>query len=84
MRQSVTCYRCAAKLSSDAVLLGAAAGTIGLFVYLQFDQMLVGALAILFWALTVLSMIHFYPPMRESVDNMVEVFMSICLGYVYE
>jgi O-antigen ligase len=66
VRQLVMCYRCAAQFPSNAVLLGAATGTIGLFVRLQFDQMFVGTLAILFWVLTALAVLHFHPQTQES------------------
>lgn len=68
VRQLVVCYRCAAQFPSNAVLLGAATGTVGLFVRLQFDQMFVGTLAILFWVLTALAVLHFHPQTREYTE----------------
>lgn len=65
VRQLVMYYRCAAQFPSNAILLGAATGTIGLFARLQFDQMFVGALAILFWVLIALAVLHFHPQPRE-------------------
>ena len=45
-------YRLAEDAQARAVLLGVGVGVIGLAVRLQFDQMLVGTLAIQFWVLT--------------------------------
>lgn len=54
----VKSYMDATQFPSIAVLLGAATGVIGLLVRVQFDQMLVGTLAILFWVLIALAMVH--------------------------
>ncbi|BCA54201.1 membrane protein of unknown function [Nitrospira sp. KM1] len=62
--------RSATDLLSQIVLVGGLVGMIGLFVRLQFDQMFVGSLAILFWVLFALTVMY-YPvrqcgPMRSA------------------
>ncbi|MEQ1846978.1 MAG: O-antigen ligase family protein, partial [Nitrospira sp.] len=69
VRQLVMCYRCASEFPSNAVLLGVATGTIGLFVRLQFDQMFVGTLAILFWVLSALAVLHCRSHSQESTGQ---------------
>lgn len=52
-------YREARDWMSKMVLAGSTGSMIGLFVRLQFDQMLVGSLAILFWVLLAMAIVHF-------------------------
>jgi len=60
-------YRDATQFPSTAVLLGSLTGVVGLLVRLQFDQMLVGTLAILFWVLIALAMVHSPTKTQDSV-----------------
>lgn len=50
---------------SKIVLSGAVGSMVGLFVRLQFDQMFVGSLAILFWVLLATAVLH-YPSYRRT------------------
>lgn len=58
IKELVKSYMSATQFPATAVLLGAATGVIGLLVRIQFDQMLVGTLATLFWVLIGLAMMH--------------------------
>lgn len=58
LKELVRHYQRSTRFPSNAVLLGAATGVIGLLVRLQFDQMFVGTLAILFWVLIASAVVH--------------------------
>jgi len=57
VRTTTKAYRTATDRLSRLVLAGTVGSMIGLFVRLQFDQMLVGALAVLFWVLVGMSIL---------------------------
>jgi O-antigen ligase len=50
IKELVTSYMSTTQFPATAVLLGAAIGVVGVLVRVQFDQMLVGTLAVLHWA----------------------------------
>ncbi len=52
-------YR-AEDVTARAILLGTAVGVVGLVVRLMFDQMLVGTLAVQFWVVLAVAMLHFH------------------------
>jgi hypothetical protein len=54
-------FRLATNAQDRAFLLGAGIGFIGLGVRLQFDQMMVGTLAVQFWVLIALAMVSCAP-----------------------
>jgi len=56
---------------SKMVLAGSTGSMIGLFVRLQFDQMLVGSLAIMFWVLLAMAVAH-YPSLQSRTTATVE------------
>jgi O-antigen ligase len=58
IKELVTSYMSTTQFPATAVLLGAAIGVVGVLVRVQFDQMLVGTLAVLFWVLIGLAMVH--------------------------
>ena len=60
-------YMRATQFPSTAVLLGSVTGVIGLLVRLQFDQMLVGTLSIMFWVLIALAMVHSFGKTQDPV-----------------
>ena len=53
---------------SKAILAGSAVSVIGLFIRLQFDQMLVGSLAVLFWVLLAMAILS-YPSYNLAVKG---------------
>jgi hypothetical protein len=61
-------YRQAHDWLSKAVLAGSAVSVIGLFIRLQFDQMLVGSLAVLFWVLLAMAILS-YPSYNQAVKG---------------
>lgn len=61
VRTTTKAYRTARDGLSRLVLAGTVGSMIGLFVRLQFDQMLVGALAVLFWVLVGMSILALPP-----------------------
>jgi putative inorganic carbon (hco3(-)) transporter len=61
-------YRQAHDWLSKAVLAGSAVSVIGLFIRLQFDQMLVGSLAVLFWVLLAMAVLS-YPSYNRAVKG---------------
>ncbi|SLM50294.1 membrane protein of unknown function [Nitrospira japonica] len=67
VRTTAQAYRAAADGLSRSVLAGTVGSMGGLFVRLQFDQMLVGALAVLFWVLVGMSVL--WLPSPESQGN---------------
>lgn len=62
IRTTATAYRRATGGLSRLVLAGTVGSMSGLFVRLQFDQMLVGALAVLFWILVGMSVLWLPSP----------------------
>lgn len=58
LKELIQEYGRAPGFPSNGILLGVATGTVGLLVRLQFDQMLVGTLAILFWVLVGLAVLN--------------------------
>jgi O-antigen ligase len=58
-------YRHAHDWLSKAVLVGSVVSVIGLIVRLQFDQMLVGSLALLFWVLLAMAVLS-YPSYNQG------------------
>jgi len=71
IRTTLQEYREARDWMSKMVLAGAAGSLVGLFVRLQFDQMLVGSLAILFWVLLAMAVAH-YPSLQSRTNETVE------------
>jgi O-antigen ligase len=61
VRTTAKAYRAATDGWSRLVLAGTVGSMVGLFVRLQFDQMLVGALAVLFWVLVGMSILALPP-----------------------
>lgn len=57
VREVIAGFRQATDALARAVLLGTSVGVIGLAVRLQFDQMLVGTLAIQFWVLVAMALV---------------------------
>jgi hypothetical protein len=53
---------------SKAVLVGSVVSVVGLFLRLQFDQMLVGSLAVLFWVLLAMAVLS-YPSYNRVADE---------------
>jgi O-antigen ligase len=64
IRTTIQEFRKTVDWMSRMVLAGTTGSLIGLFFRLQFDQMLVGSLAILFWALLAMGILH-YPSLKE-------------------
>lgn len=62
-------YRRAQDWLSKAVLLGALSSVVGLMLRLQFDQMLVGSLAIFFWVLLALAVLSYPSYNRLAVET---------------
>jgi O-antigen ligase len=58
----------AADWMSRAVLVGAVGSVVGLLLRLQFDQMLVGSLAVLFWVLVAMAVLS-YPSYNEAAGE---------------
>ncbi len=61
-------YRHAHDWLSSAVLLGTVGSIVGLMLRLQFDQMLVGSLAVFFWVLLALAVLS-YPSCNRKVEG---------------
>jgi O-antigen ligase len=61
-------YRQAHDWLSKAVLVGSVVSVVGLIVRLQFDQMLVGSLAVLFWVLLAMAVLS-YPSYNRLTDE---------------
>jgi O-antigen ligase len=61
-------YRQAHDWLSKAVLVGAVVSVVGLILRLQFDQMLVGSLAVLFWVLLAIAVLS-YPSYNEAAEE---------------
>lgn len=59
-------YRSAHEWMSKAILLGTVASIVGLMLRLQFDQMLIGSLAVFFWVLLALGVLS-YPSYNRVV-----------------
>ena len=68
MRTTAAAYRHAQEWRSKAVLLGTLGSVVGLMLRLQFDQMLVGTLAIFFWVLLALAVLS-YPSCDERAKD---------------
>ena len=62
-------YRRAQDWLSKAVLLGALGSVVGLMLRLQFDQMLVGSLAVFFWVLLALAVLSYPSCNRVAVET---------------
>ena len=64
-------YRLAHDWLSKAVLVGSVVSVIGLILRLQFDQMLVGSLAVLFWVLLAMAVLSYpsYNRVATQVDR---------------
>ncbi len=63
IRRTIQESRQAADCISRAVLVGAVGSMVGLILRLQFDQMLVGSLALLFWVFVAIAVLH-YPSLN--------------------
>jgi O-antigen ligase len=61
-------YRQAHDWLSKAVLVGSVVSVIGLILRLQFDQMLVGSLAVLFWVLLAMAVLS-YPSYNRAAEE---------------
>jgi O-antigen ligase len=61
-------YRQAHDWLSKAVLVGAIVSVVGLMLRLQFDQMLVGSLAVLFWVLLAMAILS-YPSYNRTAQK---------------
>jgi len=65
-------YRKAHDWLSKAVLVGSVVSVIGLILRLQFDQMLVGSLALLFWVLLAMAVLSYPSYNRAAEENLVQ------------
>ncbi len=61
-------YRQADDWLSKAVLAGSVVSVVGLILRLQFDQMLVGSLAVLFWVLLAMAVLS-YPSYNRAAEE---------------
>lgn len=61
-------YRQAHDWLSKAVLVGSVVSVVGLMLRLQFDQMLVGSLAVLFWVLLAMAVLS-YPSYNRAAEE---------------
>jgi O-antigen ligase len=61
-------YRQAHDWLSKAVLVGSVVSVVGLILRLQFDQMLVGSLAVLFWVLLAMAVLS-YPSYNRAAEE---------------
>jgi O-antigen ligase len=61
-------YRQAHDWLSKAVLVGSIVSVVGLMLRLQFDQMLVGSLAVLFWVLLAMAVLS-YPSYNRAAEE---------------
>ena len=61
-------YRQAHDWLSKAVLVGSVVSVVGLILRLQFDQMLVGSLAVLFWVLLAMAILS-YPSYNRATEE---------------
>ena len=68
MRKTAEGYRYAQEWLHKGILLGTVGSVAGLMLRLQFDQMLVGSLAIFFWVLLALAVLS-YPPYDERTTD---------------
>ena len=68
MRKTAEGYRYAQEWLPKGILLGTVGSVAGLMLRLQFDQMLVGSLAIFFWVLLALAVLS-YPPYGERTKD---------------
>ena len=71
-------YRQAHDWLSKAVLVGSVVSVVGLFLRLQFDQMLVGSLAVLFWVLLAMAVLSY--PSYNRVAEEIQVRRSGAMG----
>ncbi|GBL40170.1 hypothetical protein EMGBD2_14280 [Nitrospirota bacterium] len=69
MRTTAAAYRHAQEWRSKAVLLGTLGSVVGLMLRLQFDQMLVGSLAVFFWVLLALAVLSYPSCNRVAVET---------------
>jgi putative inorganic carbon (HCO3(-)) transporter len=71
-------YRRAHDWLSKAILVGSVVSVVGLIVRLQFDQMLVGSLALLFWVLLAMAVLS-YPSYNRAAEE-IQVQRSGAMG----
>lgn len=69
VRRLIREFRFADDPTDRAILLGTAVGAIGLGVRLMFDQMFVGTLAVQFWALVAVAVLHFSSQQQREVER---------------
>jgi O-antigen ligase len=72
-------FRLATNVQDRAFLLGAGIGFVGLGVRLQFDQMMVGTLAVQFWILIALAMAA-CGARTENIPSFMTAFLRQCKG----
>lgn len=72
VRRTAIEYRQAHDWHSKAVLVGSIVSVIGLMLRLQFDQMLVGSLAVLFWVLLAMAVLSYPSYNRAAEDILVQ------------
>jgi len=68
VRRTAEEYRHAHDWLSKAVLVGSVVSVVGLTLRLQFDQMLIGSLAVLFWVLLAMAVLS-YPSYNRVADE---------------
>jgi len=68
VRRTAEEYRQAHDWLSKAVLVGSVVSVVGLILRLQFDQMLVGSLAVLFWVLLAMAVLS-YPSYNRAPEE---------------
>ena len=68
VRRTVEEYRQAQDWLSKTVLVGSVVSVVGLILRLQFDQMLVGSLAVLFWVLLGMAVLS-YPSYNRAAED---------------
>ncbi len=68
MRKTAAAYRYTEEWLSKTILLGTVGSVVGLMLRLQFDQMLVGSLAVFFWVLLALAVLS-YPLYSQSAEG---------------
>ena len=66
--RTATEYRQAHDWLSKAVLVGSVVSVVGMILRLQFDQMLVGSLAVLFWVLLAMAVLS-YPSYNRVAEE---------------
>jgi len=61
-------YRKSTHWMQQGILAGLAGSLVGLLCRLQFDQMLVGSLAVFFWVLLAIAVVH-YPSLKTDTQS---------------